>query len=461
MPDTASTVILPAFYPPTVRPPEEPLSLLPFLATFVRNPLRTIPSSVFHEPIVIHPAGRKVLAWVTDPALVETVLLRQAESFAKPPLETRVFGPALGRGILTAQGEEWRRQRKIASPTFRHNELLAYVPAIAAAFERLIDSWRASPGISTRAIEREMADVTFDVITSTVLSGCDAEEGSIIKSAAQEYLDGITWEIAFGIVELPEWLWHPRKRRSRRAVHSLREAVGRLVARRMAETNPGSDLLGRLTAARDAATGLPLSEALLVDNLATFLVAGHETTAKALTWALYLLTRVPEWQDRIRDEVASVAGQRPIAAADIESLTITTQVLKEAMRLYPPAPVLSRLATADVQLGPHRLPQGSLLLLPIYAIHRHRRLWTDPDLFDPGRFSPPREAAYRRAQYLPFGFGPRICIGQAFAMIEATVILASLVRAARFAWDGRSEPEPTSRVTLRPKNGMPLSVELI
>src|SRR6476469_2045480 len=118
--------------------------------------------------------------------------------------------------------------------------------------------------------------------------------------------------------------------------------------------------------------------------------------ATALTWALYLLARVPEWQDRIRDEVASVAGQQPIAAADIERLTVTTQVLKEAMRLYPPAPVLSRLATAEVQFGPHRLPQGSLLLLPIYAIHRHRKLWTDPDLFDPDRFSPQREAAHLR-----------------------------------------------------------------
>ena len=316
------------------------------------------------------------------------VLLRQAELFAKPPLESRVFGPALGHGILTAQGEEWRRQRKIASPAFRHNELLAYVPAMAAAFERLVERWRASPGTSPPAPSNEtMADVTFDVITSTVLSGCNAEEGRIIKSASQEYLDGITWEIAYGIVELPEWLWHPRKRRMRRAVRLFREAVGRLVARRTAEANPGSDLLGRLIAARDAATGMPLSDALLVDNLATFLVAGHETTAKALTWTLYLLARVPEWQDRIRDEAASVAGQQPITAADIERLTVTTQVVKEAMRLYPPVPVLSRLATADVQLGPHRLPQGSLLLLPIYAIHRHRRLWADPDRFDPDRFS--------------------------------------------------------------------------
>ena len=291
---------------------------------------------------------------MTDPPLVEMVLLRHAELFAKPPLEARLFGPALGHGILTAQGEGWRRQRKIASPAFRHSELLAYVPAVAVAVERLVEGWRASPGTSTHAVEQAMADVTFDVITSTVLSGCNAEEGRIIKAASQEYLDGIPWEIAYGFVELPEWLWHPRKRRMRRAIRLFREAVGRLVARRTAEANPGSDLLGRLIAARDAATGMPLSDALLVDNLATFLVAGHETTAKALTWTLYLLARVPEWQDRIRDEAASVAGQRPITAADIERLTVTTQVVKEAMRLYPPVPVLSRLAAADVQLGPHR-----------------------------------------------------------------------------------------------------------
>ena len=163
----------------------------------------------------------------------------------------------------------------------------------------------------------------------------------------------------------------------------------------------------------------------------------------------------------MRAEVVEVAGRHSIDATDIVRLELTQRVLKEAMRLYPPAPVLTRLAREKVVLGEHEVPAGTLVVIPIYALHRHRRLWVDPDRFDPDRFLPDAEAEMPRAQYMPFGFGPRTCIGSSFAMIEATAILATLVRGAHFSWDGRHLPEPVSRVTLRPKGGMPLGVTIL
>jgi cytochrome P450 len=201
-----------------------------------------------------------------------------------------------------------------------------------------------------------------------------------------------------------------------------------------------------------------MSEKQLIDNLVTFLAAGHETTAKALTWTLYLLARAPQWQDRILAEVEAVVGAEAIAAQHLERLTTTRAVLKESMRLYPPAPVMTRMVAEDMTLGPVSLKARTLIVIPIFAVHRHRKLWVDPDRFDPERFAPEREAKLARTQFMPFGFGPRTCIGGSFAMMEATAILATLVRRARFAWDGAHMPEPISRVTLRPKGGMPLEV---
>jgi cytochrome P450 len=236
-----------------------------------------------------------------------------------------------------------------------------------------------------------------------------------------------------------------------------------IVRRRRTEVETAADLpqdlLARLLAARDPETGEPMDDDRLVDNLLTLLEAGHETTAKALTWSLYLLSRAPEWQDRIREEVRAIAGDSPLTSDHVEHLPVTSQILKEALRLYPPAPVMMRMPTRDVDLAGHELPAGSFIIIPIFALHRHRMLWADPDRFAPERFTPEFEENLARTQYMPFGAGPRICLGMSFAMVEAKVLLATLVRGARFSWDGCHAPEPISRITLRPKGGMPVIVE--
>jgi len=447
-----------ALYPPTVEAPPRPLPLRLFLFRFVRNPLSSLPRPVYEEPIVVHDNGRGGVAWVTGPALVEQVLLHSSQQFPKTQLEKRVFAHTLGEGILTSEGASWRWQRRTAAPLFRPADLASLVPMMVQAAEDRAARWRMSDAGAIHAIDRDMTETTFHVISETMFAGSADAEAAAILEAADAALATISWDIVAAMLRLPEWLWYPGKLRRRRASRHLRAAVAAILARRRAAGLDGDDLLARLARAKDPETGAPMSEKQLVDNLLTFLAAGHETTAKALTWTLYLLARAPQWQDRVLAEIDAVVGDAAVDAEHLDKLPVTRAVLKEAMRLYPPAPIMTRLAAEDLTLGSKTVKAGTTIVIPIFAVHRHRKLWEDPDRFDPERFTPEREAKYARTQFMPFGFGPRTCIGATFAMMEATAILATLVRRARFEWDGVHAPEPLSRVTLRPKGGMPLMV---
>ena len=274
------------------------------------------------------------------------------------------------------------------------------------------------------------------------------------------YLEHTSWDIAFELLRLPTWLWHPGKPGMRRSAAALNATILAIIRRERAAGWPGGGLMARIGSATDPETGAPMSEEQVGSNLLTFAAAGHETTAKALTWTLYLLARAPDWQARVREEVDRVVGQGPAGREHMERLAVTRQVLEESMRLYPPAPVIGRMTREAVDIGGHRLQPGAMLVIPVWAIHRHRRLWDDPDAFDPTRFAPERRAEFARAQYMPFGFGPRLCIGMSFAMLEGVALLATFVRDARFSCDPGLAPEPVSRVTLRPRHGMPLDVAM-
>jgi cytochrome P450 len=413
---------------------------------------------VYEEPMVVFaPAKGRLVVWVTRPDLVEQVLIAGADTFSKTEVERRVLGGSLGDGVLTSVGAHWRWQRRTMAPLFRHQEILTYVPEMSAAGAAMAGKWRQE-GARVRAVDADMVDVTFDVIARTMLAGGVPAEAELIKREGTTYLANSSWELAWALMKFPPWLPHPGTWPRRCAARRLRRAVGAIVARRRAEGTDGNDLLGRLLAARNPESGAPMGDEDVISNLLTLLEAGHETTARALTWALYLLARAPEWQQRVRAEVVAVAGSAPIEAAHLPRLAITDRVMKEAMRLYPPAPVIVRMATREMRIGEATIRPHTQIVIPIYAIHRHRKLWEDPDRFDPDRFLPEREKARPRTQYMPFGAGPRICLGMSFAQVEAVALLATFVRAARFGWDGHHLPEPVSRVTLRPKGGMPLSV---
>ena len=441
-----------------VTPLDGRVGNLAFFATLLRNPLRVLPAAVYEEGLVVSGrAGRKVY-WITDPSLIKTVLLDHRESFHRTSITQRILGPLLGKGVLTADGADWKWQRQIAAPVFRHADLLGYVPTMVEAAERLALQWRAG-GVALRDVDRDMTLVTFEVISHTLLPGGDAHVGPLIARSTIDYQRPLGWQMAYANFRLPRWMPHPGMLKMHVAERQLRSAVAALVAERRA--GPAKDdLLERLLQARDPESGARMSDELLIDNLLTFFLAGHETTAKALTWTLYLLARAPEWQDRIVEEVRRVAGEHPIGPEHIDRLAVTTQVLKESMRLYPPAPIMSRQSIVDTDLAGIPIKSGTQIIIPIYAIQRHRRYWSHPDFFEPNRFARDNEAKIARYHYMPFGAGPRICIGMAFALIEGIAILATLVRAASFATTPDHEPEPISRVTLRPSGGMALTVRM-
>jgi cytochrome P450 len=245
-----------------------------------------------------------------------------------------------------------------------------------------------------------------------------------------------------------------------RAGKRLRETAEKVLAKRDDGSEDG-DLLGRLVTARDPATGSAMPARLIVDNVVTFLMAGHETTSQALTWTLYLLALFPEWQERVREEVRRVNPNGDIGGDDIGKLQLLDAVFQEAMRLYSPAPVLMRRTVAPVRLDGITLGKGATIIIPIYVVHRHKRLWEDPLKFDPSRFTPQVRAGRHRCAYMPFGAGPRTCVGATFAMLEGKTILATLLSRARFDLPDGEAPVPFARITLRPKNGLTLKVTLL
>lgn len=456
-----SAIDIPDLYPPTVKPAARALPLYLSLPRFVQNPLRALPRAVYEQPIVAYGRKRPLVAWVTGPELIEQILVKRTDVFAKTRLDKRVLRPLIGTGLLTAEGDHWRWQRKLASPLFRPSDALSYVPQMTAAASEQIARWRTAGATHTAPIDRDMTDTTFAVIARTILAGIDEQQGVEIQRTGHAYIGPIMWSVASALMLTPERWWYPGKRTMLRAATENRAIVQRLIDQRRARGIEGDDLVGRMLQTRHPETGAPMSDDELVDNLGTFLLAGHETTAKALTWTIYLLARAPEWQERVRDEVEAVTGGRAVTADDIAKLTLTARVIKESMRLYPPVPAMTRVNLAATELGGIELPQPCLIVVPVFAVHRHRTMWADPDKFDPDRFLPEREAKMLRTQFMPFGAGPRVCIGASFANVEATAVLATLLQSARFAWDGKHLPEPISRVTLHPRGGMPVSVTML
>jgi cytochrome P450 len=261
------------------------------------------------------------------------------------------------------------------------------------------------------------------------------------------------------MIGAPRWVPYPGLYRARQARNHLHRMLEALISEGGQAPDSRNDLLSLLSNAVDPETGKSMDAIDLRNNLLTFITAGHETTALALTWTFYLLSLHPAVERRVRQEIDSVTGGAPLHAEHIDALAYTGRVIQEAMRLYPPAALIVREARQDVELVQEHIRAGTTIYVPVYALHRHEKLWHEPDRFDPSRFEPEAVKARERFAYLPFGAGPRICIGQSFAQMEATVVLASLLNSFRLRLRPGHSPEPRLRVTLRPTGGMPMILE--
>jgi cytochrome P450 len=445
------------FVPPFVAPAARPLRFPFNLVKLLGNNLELIPEEAYRKPIVLAP-GPPRMAFITGPEAVKTLLLDRPSEFPKGDVQVEILRPLFGDAMISAEGKDWRWQRGVAAPLFRHDELIRYCPAMTAAAERVVAAWREAPNGAARPIHTDMMRAAFDVISNTMLVGGAPDVLAAIEKGHADYYAAVNWWVTYTLLGLPHWWPRPGGRAMRAHEHRLREAVAGLVRMRRANAT-GDDLLARLARASDPESGQTMADANLVDNIVAFLMAGYDTTAFALTFTLYLIARSPEWEARIYEEVVRVAGDGPVTAEHLARLVTVQQVLNESLRLFPTAPIILRDIEKDIELEGEPIPAGTIGIVPIYAIHRHRALWDDPDRFDPGRFDPNRPRP-SRFQFLPFGAGPRICIGASFATIEATIMLATFVRVARFSLVDGADMSPVGRMFLVPRDGLRLRVTL-
>jgi cytochrome P450 len=425
-----------------------------------RNFIEAFPRSTYEEGVTWIKRPFNETLMVTDPELIREMLVEKAESFGRNPITLRTHTPVLGESsVFITEGEDWRWKRRALSSSFRHETLLSFVPEFVAAAARQVERWRELPRDRPVDVDPDMRKTTFEVIVGTMLGGPASLDFAGYGNAISEALEAAPWLAVLALLSAPPWIPFPGQRRVNRARDYLQREVSRIVAERRRNPAARPDLLDLLLAARDPQSGRAMTEAELVSNLITFLTAGHEVSALALTWALWLIAKDDATQRRVLHEAQTVTGGKPIDVSQIEALIFTRQVIQEAMRLFPPAALILRQAKMDVSLGDQRVKAGTHVNIPVFSLHRHVRLWHKPNSFNPDRFSPDEAKARSRYAYLPFGAGARVCIGASFAMIETTVILASLVQAFRLRPMAGHQPKPITTVPTRVQGGMPLLIE--
>ena len=428
-----------------------PVGLLRSLAMARRNVLSIIPELAVKQPMVSGKMGKR---WhmVMDPTAIREMLLDRVDDYPKSQVTKNLLRPAIGDSLFIAEGAQWRWQRRAVAPAFSHRNMLNLAPIMTAAAERSADRI-SSAGPAAINLLDEMVTTTFDVISDVTFSGGDGFDRGAVHRAIDAYIAEAGKISLFDILGFPDWLPRPGRAMSGRALRDMKRIADDAIhARAQRGTSKMPDLLDLLLGGVDPETKRQMNTAELRDNLLTFIVAGHETTALTLSWALYLVGFDQKVQDKARAEAQSVLAGRAATGTDVEHLPYIRQIIDETLRLYPPAGMISRTAQKHDILSNREVKPGDTVMIPIYALGRHRLLWENPDAFDPDRFR--NRKAIDRYAYLPFGDGPRICIGASFAQQEAVIILATLLSRFRFAPVGGKDPEPVMILTLRPEGGV-------
>jgi cytochrome P450 len=434
-------------------------STLGALVAIVRNPLDALPPSIFTEPVVFSKTAGEMKVYLADPVLIHEALVKNADALGKGDQVRRALGPALGQGLLTSDGAHWKWQRQSVAGAFRHDKLLELQPTMIDAATRTRDRW-VGKGQGAIDVGHEMMRTTFDIIVETMMSGGHGIDVDRVEKGISDFLRPSGWSFALGLIHAPEWLPYPGRRRAKAAVEFLRSSLFAVIEERLRRPNERHDLVNMLLSASDPESGRTMSDAEIVDNLMTFITAGHETTALGLAWTFDLLARHPVIESKVLDEINAVTEGRPVSSDDVSQLVYTRQVFSEAMRLYPPAPIITRTALQDFQLGEYLIPAGTVLIVPIFAVHHHASLWSNPEVFNPDRFSPENAKTRHRFAYMPFGAGPRVCIGNAFAVMEAVAILAVLLQKVRLTTKVPLPPKPIMKVTVRPAQALTMNLSM-
>jgi len=390
------------------------------------------------------------------PAHVQSLLVEHAYDFDKGIAVHNTFRSVIGDGIFSSEGDFHRHQRKLMAPPFQPRHITSYADIMGYYGEQIQQTWADGATID---VNRHMTNVTMSVIGKALFDAdvfTEADELGTAMTVTIEYVSH-----ALSTLLPPPYSWPtPLNRRTHKAEQVLRNRVQRFIDERRSSTKEGNDFLSILLQARDE-DGAPMSDEQVMAECLTLFGAGHETTATALAWTWYLLCQHPEHYQKVQQEVDRVLQGRTPTYADLARLPYCLQVFKEAMRLYPPAYAFSRRALRDVEIDGYLVPKGWIVLIAPYTLHRREEYFPEPEEFDPERFTPEREKQLPRYAYLPFGAGPRICIGMHFAMMEGHLLLATLAQRVSFSLvPGQTiTPDPVHHLTLRPAGEVNVTVK--
>jgi cytochrome P450 len=395
--------------------------------------------------------GHRRILLASHPDLIEQVLVTDAKHYVKH-FGARMYKPVLGNGLVTSEGDFWLRQRRLSQPAFQKNRVLSYGPVMAELAERMVAGWNNG---TPADIHAEFGVLTSAIALKTLFGLEDPGDIAAFRNALRTAFDLLSARFRTPF-PLPRWVPTPSNLRLTKAIGHLCATVDGFIAA-VRKRGTGDDLISRLVAARDEDGGR-MTERQLRDEAMTLYLAGHETTALTLTWSWYLLSQNPEAEARLAAEWKEVLGGRSPTVEDLPRLPYTEAVVSEAMRIYPPVYLIGREATRDLELGGYTVKKGSTVFMSQWVSHRDPRYFDDPDSFRPERWLDGLAKRLPKYAYYPFGGGPRVCIGNTFAMMEAVLILTTVGQRFRFTYDGPVPPELSPQITLLPRNGLPATL---
>jgi cytochrome P450 len=390
---------------------------------------------------------------LTNPDYIEQVLTDRQQFIKSPGF--RVLKTLLGEGLLTNEGDSWLRQRRLAQPVFHQKKISGYGAVMVDYTQRMLESWQDG---ETRDIHADMMRLTLSIVMKTIFnSDVDDGEAQTVAHALDVAMNWFDSKRSQGYL-VWEWFPRPENIHYRQAIAQMDETIYSIIQqRRNSKEDPG-DLLSMLMNARDEEDNSQMSDKQLRDELATLMLAGHETTANALSWTWMLLSQHPEVRTKLQEELSQVLGGRSPGIADIPQLPYTERVVKESMRLYPPVSIFGREAVSDAQIGEVTIPKGCIILISQWVMHRNPRYFDNPEAFEPDRWENDLEKKLPRGVYIPFGDGPRVCIGKGFALMEAVLLLATISQHFQIDLVPDAPIVPQPSITLRPERGISVKI---
>ena len=444
------------FVPPAPQPRTKPPSMLEMMRIVYRNPLELWGEPSYNEPYISVTGVGGPLVIANDPALIKHVLVDNAKNYRMATVRQLILRPILRDGLLTAEGDVWKRSRKAMAPVFTPRHIFGFATPMLKRTEAFVGRYEDG-GVHDIAVD--MTNLTYDILAETLFSGEIAGEPGSFAHQIDRLFETMGRVDPLDLLRAPEWLPRFTRIRGRKTMAYFRQIVADTMEMRRARMAKGADVpedFLTLLLRAEGPDGLTRGE--IEDNIITFIGAGHETTARALGWTLYCLAEAPWERDAVEAEIDTVLAREPDPTKWLDAMPVTRAAFEEALRLYPPAPSINREPIVPEKWRDLDIPAKAAVLVMPWTVHRHRKLWDKPDAFMPSRFHPENRQKIDRYQYLPFGAGPRVCIGASFAMQEAIIALAVLMKRFRFDTTSETKPWPVQKLTTQPQGGLPMRV---